>query len=349
MHFTKTLDDVRDQVETDDREKRDYRVRCEDVTFEQGRLTAPLIETDVSEGGLSLTSVALSQVCRKLGLPASYMAKCPPKLLDANLNHWLEQSRIGHRLSAADSDPDAAWLVRSRGTKARGVLSDRYGRLDNRQVMDALLPLVNGGAYGVGLVQLTDESFHLRLVQPNIYRDVLPNDRLCVGIHVSNSEIGLRACTVDALVYRVICSNGLIRKVNSRSLLRQRHFFVSPERFAALLDEALREAVVVAAGFLEQMALGVRTPVPDPIHAVTVLGEAWNLTQTVREQVLFALHGEAAPDTAYGLVNAFTEVAQRLPGEGRFELEASAAVLIDTASGSPTDAALRRRALGMAA
>ena len=221
-------------------------------------------------------------------------------------------------------------------------------KLDNKQVLDSLMPLVSGGGYGVGLTQLTDESFHLRLVQPTIYRDVLPGDRLCVGIHISNSEVGLRACTVDALVYRVICSNGLIRKVNSRSLLRQRHLFVSSEKFAALLGEALREALVVAAGFLEQMALAVRTPVPDPIHAVAVLGDAWGLSQSVRDQVLFALHGEAAAESAYGLVNAFTEVAQRLPGEGRYDLETLASTLIDTTASSAVNAALRRRALGIA-
>ena len=320
------MDDVCGQVEHDDSGKRDYRVRCEDISFAGGRIAAPQIDDENGGGGFSLSPLALSQVCRKLGLPAAYLAKCPPHLLDANLNHWLEQQRIGHRLSSADDDPDSAWLVRSKGTKARGVLSDRYGKLDNRQVLDTLMPLVSAGGYGVGLTQLTDESFHLRLVQPAIYRDVLPGDRLCVGIHISNSEVGLRACTVDALVYRVICSNGLIRKVNSRSLLRQRHLYVSSERFASLLGEALREAVVVAAGFLEQMALAVRTPVPDPIHAVEVLGDAWGLSQTVRDQVLFTLHGEASAESAYGLVNAFTAIAQRLPGEGRYELETLASM-----------------------
>ena len=128
LQFRKTLEDVREQVVLDDREKRDYRVRCEDIAFGNGRLTAPQIDDEKGGGGLCLSPLALTQVCRKLGLPGAYMAKCPPKLLDANLNHWLEQSRIGHRLSAADDDPDAAWLIRAKGTNARGVLSDRYGK-----------------------------------------------------------------------------------------------------------------------------------------------------------------------------------------------------------------------------
>ena len=33
LQFTKTLDDVRGQVEADDTGKRDYRVRCEDISF----------------------------------------------------------------------------------------------------------------------------------------------------------------------------------------------------------------------------------------------------------------------------------------------------------------------------
>ena len=43
------------------------------------------------------------------------------------------------------------------------------------------------------------------------------------GLHIANSEVGKRSVTVDALVYRLVCTNGLIRLVKGKSLLHRRH------------------------------------------------------------------------------------------------------------------------------
>lgn len=215
-------------------------------------------------------------------------------------------------------------------------------------MLDVLLPLLSGSRYQVGLCQLSAESFHLRLVDPTIARDVLPGDRLLVGVHIANSEVGLRAVTVDAIVYRLVCSNGLVRRVNSKSLLRQRHLHVSEPRFADLLAEAVQEAVIVAAGFIEQIALAARTPLPDPEKAVTLLGQVWALSQATQEQVRFALYGEKPEGTLYALTNALTLVAQRLNPDERFHLETLAGALVDTASSSPADSHLRSRVLAAA-
>jgi hypothetical protein len=346
MHFSKSLDDVRDQVHADDTGKWDSVVPCRQMLLHQGRLVFPQAQADGHSEGLTLTPWALSQACQKLGLPTQYIKRCPPRLQDENFNHWNRMDEIGRQLGKADRDPDAAWLVRARGGTARGVLTPKYARLDNTQLLDALFPLLSDGRFKVGLVQLSSESFHLRLVDPLISRDVLPGDRLMVGIHLANSEVGLRAVTVDALVFRLVCTNGLIRRVNQKSLLKQRHIHVSEPRFRDLLADALREAVAVAAGFIEQMALAIRTPVPDPEHAIQVLAQAWNLPQSTTEMVRFNLFGESQPDTLYGLVNAVTAAAQRLSSaDDRFDLETLAGVLIDTTNTGAAETALRRRVL----
>ena len=236
--------------------------------------------------------------------------------------------------------------ARQRQHPSWGALPSRYARLDNAALLDTLLPILSGSRYQVGLCQLTGESFHLRLVDPTIARDVLPGDRLLVGVHIANSEVGLRAVTVDAIVYRLVCSNGLVRRVNSKSLLRQRHLHVSEPRFADLLAQAVQEAVTVAAGFIEQMAAAIRTPVPDPERAITLLGQAWSLSQTTQEQVRFALLAEKPEGTLYALSNALTLVAQRLNPDERFHLETLTGALVDTASSSSAaDSHLRGRVL----
>ena len=338
MHFTRTMEDVVGQVEMDDAGKWDQTVPCRTITMQHGRLAVP--GTDYEES-LALTPWAQGQICSRLGMPAPYFKKCPLHLQDAQFNHWNWNREVGKQMAAKDIDPDEEWLLRGKGTGIRGVLSPRYTKLDNRQVLEALLPVLKGKGYGVNFVQLGSESFHLRLVDPNANRAVLKSDTLMVGresagIHIANSEVGLRAVTVDALVFRLVCTNGLIRRLNQKSLLKQRHIHVSEPRFQQMLEAAVSEATLVAAGFIEQMAMATRIPIPDPNLAIERLAGLWNLSKQTVELIKFALYGENNQETLYGLVNAVTQVSQQFAIEQRFEMETLAGLLID-------DAKLRER------
>lgn len=346
--FSKTLGDVQEQVAGDDRGKWDAISRCQTITLHQGRLISPETGDNGFDTGLAMTPWATSQACQQLGIPAGYFKKCPINLQDAQFNYWNRNREIDRQMGRPESAPDETWMLRCKAGSLRGVLSPKYAKLDNRQLMEALLPLLAGTKYEVALVQLNAEAFHLRLIDPHISRDVLPNDRLLVGIHVANSEVGLRAVTIDALVFRVVCLNGLIRRINSKSLMKQRHIHVAEPKFAQMLERAVGEAVMVAAGFIEQMALAVRTPVPDPTLAIELLGQMWNLPKSTQEHIRFALLSEpltSQQDTLYGLTNAVTGAAQRLGMEERFELETLAGMLVDTSQTNPSLHSLRARIL----
>ena len=348
VQFKRTLGDVRDLVTTDDTDKWDQIVPVRELTLQQGRLLWPEASINGYDGGLAFSEWAMSQACQRLGMPSGYFKKCPPHLQDSQFNWWKDHEEAQQRALANledESGSATSWMIRSKGTLVRGVLSPRYARLDNRQVLDTLLPILKGSRYQVGLVELTAESFHLRLIEPTIWRDVLPSDRLFVGIHLTNSEVGLRAVTVDALVWRLVCSNGLMRKVDGKSLMRQRHIHVAEARFESMLADAISQATAVAAAFIEQMALSIKMPVPDPDAAVDYLGKLWGLPKQTVEYVKFGLHGEREAESLYGLVNAFTSAAQKLPIENRVELESLASVLIDTTSTVKADHDLRQRIL----
>ena len=345
--FTKTFDDVRDLVRTDDRDKWDSVARVQEVSLCGGRLHFLQAVSNDWEGGLAFSPWSLSQACQKLGIPTAYFKRCPPALQDAQFNHFAQYLHIGREFRRADHQAEEAWTIRCKGANVRGVLSPRYAKLDNARLLDALLPVLAGTRYKVGLIQLSPESFHLRLIEPTVGREVLPGDRLLVGVHVANSEVGLRAVTVDAVVFRLVCTNGLIRRVNHKSLLSQRHIHVSEPRFQSLLERAVGEAITVAAGFIEQIAVATRTPVPDPQAAMEVLGQAWVLPKATIEMAQFALHGEGQGQshTLYGLTNALTLTAQRLSPDERFHLETLAGTLVDAGQAGPAERALRARVL----
>jgi Domain of unknown function (DUF932) len=363
MNDRKSFGEVREAIAADDLGKWDATARRQDIRLKDGKLAFPLDTLGEHWEHLAPTSWAVSQLCARLGIPAGYFRKCPSVLQDVQANYWLragserhdlirrsnghqETTENGHAsvddpFGEAESgngceptdccqNPQEQWLLRAKGGTLRAVLSERYSPLDNAALMECLAPLLDS-RYRVDWFGLSDESLHLRIIDPERAREVLPNDELSVGIHLANSEVGLRSVTVDALVYRLVCSNGLIKLVKGKSLLRKRHIHLAQPRFVAALEEALESAFVTAEGFLEQMRQTAQQPVHDVESTIKRLSERWNLTDATREAVKDALKREPAPlqETLYGVVNAFTSAAQRLPDEQRYDLEVLAGRLAD--------------------
>jgi Domain of unknown function (DUF932) len=326
---TRTLEEVRDKVHLDDSGKWDTIVKARSVVLSNGRVIFPEATADGYDMGLSLTPWATGQACTKLGIPAAYFRKCPQELQDSNWNHWA--SRIGDvgYLTKSDQEAEEFWTVRAKGSTVRGVLSQKYTKLDNSKVMEAVMPLVTGSEFKVGLSEITSESFHLRLIRPDLSRDAFPKDKLMVAVHIANSEVGYRAVSVDAGVFRLVCANGLMRRVDGKSHLKQRHIHVDDGKFPDLLRGALQEAVTSAAGFMEQMVQSTRMKIPCPENALELIAEEWTLPKQTLEYARFALHGESGADTLYGLVNAFTNASQKLSVDERLDLETRAGTLVD--------------------
>ena len=321
------LAQVMDEVRADDDGKRDLLLDRDALMLRHGRLTFPHADEHGCPDGLAPTSWASNQVCQRLNIPASYFKRCPAELQDEQFNYWIDHVGSNGHTHAPKAE---RWLLRTKDDALRGVLTERYACLDNRDVLNTLLPLIEPH-YQVGWYALTEESFHLRLLDPRLAREVLPHDRLVAGVHLANSEVGKRAVTVDALVYRLVCSNGLVRLVRGSSLLHQRHVSWSKPRFEVALRQAVHEALVHGVGFIERMSWATGMAVPDMDATLTALGARWGLSQTTSEHVRQSLL-DMPPEqheTLYGLVNAVTHAAQELPADARYDLEAHAGDLIE--------------------
>lgn len=331
------LDTVHDRIRIDDAGKWDVTPARKELSLCGGRLCLPPSYEDDCPAALTLTPWALSQFCQRLGIPTPYFRKCPPALQDQQANHWLRFAPADNSDEEQADLPaarDETWLLRGRKDRLRGVLSARYARLDNQQLLDALRPLLQSREHRLEVkdFSLSEESLHLRLIDPQVSREVLKDDRLFVGFHVSNSEVGVRSVRVDALVWRLVCANGLIRLVNGKSLFHRRHVSFDPERFRTDLQLAIAEAVTEGAGLLERLALAARASVPDMPGAIRSLSEQWRLSERTQELVTASLLSEAPSqqETVYGLVNAFTSAAHHLDPEERYRIETLAARLAET-------------------
>jgi hypothetical protein len=357
---SRTFDEVHARVHSDDKGKWDVVLPRTETVMQDGKIFFPDCRAYDCESGLELSSWATGQICSRLNIPSAYFKRCPAPLQDEQFNWWngdrpeesFDESKFTDDSNVQESaEPDGyksqivdvfksglytgqakteRWLLRAKGETLRAVLTDRYTPIDNRMLLRCLhrsLP----SHLKVQWMALDEESFHLRLFDPTCVIEVEKGDPLMAGLHIANSEVGKRSVTVDAIVYRQVCSNGLIKLIKGKSILQQRHIAVSPAHFVALLQQAMCQALSASHEYSEQMALSSREPIRDVETEMKNLVSNWHLSQIFVEKVeACLLHEERVnQENLFGLVNALTRAAQSLDAEQRYDMEVFAGKFLE--------------------
>src|SRR4051812_1977402 len=166
---------------------------------------APVMLQGVN-GGLALRPVAHGQLAQSRGIPKPYydrMLSEAPELLALNVNRWL------------GAQP-ARKLVRTLDGGARAILSSSYRPLDNYDLAEAVLPKLFDVQAKVVSCEVTESRFYLKAVTERVQGEVKQGDVVQAGLVVSNSEVGQGSLRVEALDYRLVCTNGMIREAAVR-------------------------------------------------------------------------------------------------------------------------------------
>lgn len=307
-------------------------------TDESGDLKL-IIDARQGDGEYGVTELARRQLAEKLKIPFTYFERMrteQPVLLDRNVNTWLQ------------SDDDRR-MIRTLDGQVRAVLSDRYRRLDNFDLAENVLPILQrleGARFES--VELTDTKMYLKVVTPRVEYEIAPGDVVQAGIVISNSEVGCGTLSVQPLVFRLVCRNGLIapdRALRKTHVGRTLHQDDDPVRVfrddtLAADDKAfflkvrdVVEAAVSEATFRQvaqkmQKARDIRLT-GDPVKVVEVLANRYTLNESERAGVLRHLIVEGDL-SAYGLVNAVTHFSQGVEDYDRAtEFEALGGKLIE--------------------
>lgn len=161
---------------------------------------------------LGVNEIAHSQIGTALGIPKAYydkMLEKNPALLAENVNAWF------------NNEPKLR-MVRTLDNTARAFLSDRYRRIDNYDLAQNVLPILQDLNVKFESQEITDSRMYIKVVNERITKEVKPGDYVQSGIIISNSEVGMGTVTIQPLLYRLVCTNGMV--VNDiKTRTRRRH------------------------------------------------------------------------------------------------------------------------------
>lgn len=271
--------------------------------------------------GFKVSDHAHRQLGTRLNIPAKYydrMRAEAPDLLADNVNRWLH------------AEPERR-MIRTLDGRVRAVLSDRYRRIDNEDVAEAVLPVILEQAHAGNLQivssEITERSLYIQATFPRVQGEVKVGDVVQSGFILRNSEIGVGAFSMDPMTYRLACLNGLIRPdgglkkyhVGRRAETIDGSYEVFSDETLKLDDQALmsklRDLVVAFANpehFTEVLArlqaAASSAEIARPTKAIEVLAKRGFVSSLEGEGVLANLI-RGGDLSQWGLVNAVTAVA----------------------------------------
>ena len=176
--------------------------------------------------------------------------------------------------------------------------------------------------------ELTEKRMYIKAVNQRLELEVSEGDVVQAGICVSNSEIGLGSLSVEPLVYRLVCQNGMIAKdfstkkyhvgraaeENTFQLFSDETLKADDKAFFLKVRDTVKSAVELAlfSQIVQQLKDATQQPIEgNPIKTVEVLANDFHYSDNESSGILNHLI-RGGDLTAYGLSNAITRTSQDL-------------------------------------
>lgn len=258
-----------------------------------------------------LTETAHQQVADLFKIPGKYydLLRVNPELLVKNVNYWL------------DKHPEQR-LIRTLDGKIRAILSSKYRRLDNFDLVQHVLPLLEAAGATIESSDITETKLYIKAVTHHVSGETKVGDVVSAGILIQNSEVGHGSLGVKPMVYRKVCANGMII---DKYAMKKYHVGKEQEQIdykedtleaddiafwmkvRDLVDYSLSQ--VTFDKVLEEIKGSTKIPVIDPVESVELVTRTYRLRDTEHNDVLKYLT-QGGDLTSYGLGNAVTQMAQ---------------------------------------
>jgi hypothetical protein len=316
------------------------------------------------EGELDLTHFSFGQIARIAGAPGYYLKDLPPQLAALNLNYGLratkqkEQALYMRNPAPSFDGPEKALL--------RGITSPRYGRIYDRDVVDAVMKVAGNGTgdtrwkvpgcidwsnkHGVHYnpnVDITKENTTLYASDRDVFLFLVDDlnpievgkladgspDLMFRGFYVWNSEVGDKTFGVATMYLRGVCQNRNLWGVEGFNEITFKHTAGAPDRFLTHAAPALE---AFSQGFSEQVVAGVKAAKAAKVSVtdeerIEFLAKFGFSERQAKELIATSVAEEGRPqESVWDHAQAITAQARKITlNENRLALEQVAGKMLD--------------------
>lgn len=294
-----------------------------------------------------LNNWSTSQLAQFSEIPKQYLDRISGE------NPTLAASNINHGLRRKDGE---SRMIRTLDGNVRGLLSSRYRILDSYDMLEATLPTMLDQKMNIVSSEITEQKLYLKALTPALKSEIVPGDVVQHGLIISTSDVGAGSVRVEPLIYRLVCSNGLIMPSSIRKyhvgknqaendimeLLTDKTRELTDAAFWAqvrdIVNASLRPEIFQREVDRLKFAQGLKIENFDLPKVVELAMKATNVSGEIKKNsILSALASgnEGAGLTQWGLINSFTRAAQNesFDYETSIELERAAGQILEL---SPT-------------
>jgi hypothetical protein len=279
-------------------------------------------------GLVDFTKTGLQTFCAKLDLPSSYMFKLMDKqdksLREIERDQEVFKMNIQRGLETLRPDTDIFFRTYNEGDRhiIRGVFSDRYNVVDN-------LPLL-GEIRNYDFSQLKTEHFNVtsdyldvRFTMPHLKRSIgklsehevrfgVSDDIVFPAIHLRNSEVGRSKISIQFIIYRLVCTNGLINQRDQYRIVNKKHVgdYDLSEVNNRIADIVGKTPDMFEA-YIDTMINSKSEKVEDAEEIILGLNKRQGITKRMTETVLDNWKSEQRSEaTKHGIISAITAGAR---------------------------------------
>ena len=190
------------------------------------------------------TNWSFGQAASLAGGPAGYLKKLSAPLAAACINEGLVKT-----------ERDKSMLLANGNDTLRAITSETYGRIWDRQVVEAIQNVTEGTTWKIPAASYattdpkrattlyaSDRDVFVFLVDADHPIEMPNSDKpIYRGFYAWNSEVGAATFGIACFLYETVCDNRNIWGVSNRTELRIKHSSGAPERFLAEGHKALVE------------------------------------------------------------------------------------------------------------
>jgi hypothetical protein len=302
---------VAEKIVNDDQNKWDRKVSGKELIIADNGVVR-LLNGHAEMQTLSLSETATFQLCQKLEIPVRYYRRLPGEMQAVVANYDLNRQN------------GKSFLLRGKSEWIRAFLSAEYVAYNNSQIAQTAESLLRNGALDVKSFLLEETHMFLKIISEDIH-DL--ESGLKAGIMIGNSEVGMGSVSVEPFVFRKPCTNDLI--VSQEKSFRHAHIHLTAYELTRRMAEAVSEGFRIANSVLDAFLKTREELIPDPVETIRKIAEARKFSQKLTDEVVSSYLVEPEPNR-FGLINAFTNAAQKLGPLQRIEMERFAGTLLET-------------------